>query len=267
VAIRLVLIDDHPLVLNGLAQLLGSDPDFEVVAMCGTAAEGLRAVAAHNPDVLLLDLALPDESGLSVLRRLDPTRPPAVVVLTASQDEGELLDAARLGARGIVLKAMAPRGLEQCVRAVHHGGQQLVVDDDRLAQRLAERRAVEAELENLLTVREIEILRRWLSASTTRRSPRGSGSASEPSRSTCTICTANCTWMDGRRCWSISARSATEARESTVGAPAMECLETGTGCRPPQWNVNPVVKRNAFVAVAPGSERCRPHHRPLCVTV
>jgi DNA-binding NarL/FixJ family response regulator len=159
VAIRLVLIDDHPLVLNGLAQLLGSDPDFEVVAMCGTAAEGLRAVAAHNPDVLLLDLALPDESGLSVLRRLDPTRPPAVVVLTASQDEGELLDAARLGARGIVLKAMAPRGLEQCVRAVHHGGQQLVVDDDRLAQRLAERRAVEAELENLLTVREIEILR------------------------------------------------------------------------------------------------------------
>jgi DNA-binding NarL/FixJ family response regulator len=159
VAIRLVLIDDHPLVLNGLAQLLGSDPDFEVVAMCGTAAEGLRAVAAHNPDVLLLDLALPDESGLSVLRRLDPTRPPAVVVLTASQDEGELLDAARLGARGIVLKAMAPRGLEQCVRAVHHGGQQLVVDDDRLAQRLAERRAVEAELENLLTAREIEILR------------------------------------------------------------------------------------------------------------
>jgi len=127
--------------------------------MCGTAAEGLRAVAAHNPDVLLLDLALPDESGLSVLRRLDPTRPPAVVVLTASQDEGELLDAARLGARGIVLKAMAPRGLEQCVRAVHHGGQQLVVDDDRLAQRLAERRAVEAELENLLTAREIEILR------------------------------------------------------------------------------------------------------------
>jgi DNA-binding NarL/FixJ family response regulator len=159
VAIRLVLVDDHPVVLNGLAQLLGSDPDFEVVAMCGTAAEGLKAVAALNPDVLLLDLALPDQSGLSVLRHLDPSRPPAVVVLTASQDEGELLDAARLGARGIVLKAMAPRALEACVRAVHHGGQQLVVDDDRLAQRLAERRAAEAELEHVLTAREIEILR------------------------------------------------------------------------------------------------------------
>jgi DNA-binding NarL/FixJ family response regulator len=159
VPIRLVLIDDHPLVLNGLAQLLGSDPDFEVVAMCGTAAEGLRAVETLHPDVLLLDLALPDESGLSVLRRLDPTKPPAVVVLTASQDEGELLDAARLGARGIVLKAMAPRVLEQCVRAVHHGSQQLVVEDDRLAQRLAQRRAAEAELESMLTAREIEILR------------------------------------------------------------------------------------------------------------
>jgi DNA-binding NarL/FixJ family response regulator len=149
VPIRLVLVDDHPLVLNGLAQLLGSDPEFEVVAMCGTAAEGLRAVETHRPDVLLLDLALPDESGLSVLRRLDPAAPPAVVVLTASQDEGELLDAARLGARGIVLKAMAP----------HHGSQQLIVEDERLAQRLTERRAAEEELESMLTVREIEILR------------------------------------------------------------------------------------------------------------
>ena len=158
-AIRLVLIDDHPLVLNGLAQLLGSDPEFEVVAMCGTAAEGLRAVKTLHPDVLLLDLALPDQSGMTVLRSLDPAKPPAVVVLTASQDEGELLDAARLGARGIVLKAMAPRALEACVRAVHRGAQQLVVDDDRLAQRLAERRAAETELERVLTAREIEILR------------------------------------------------------------------------------------------------------------
>jgi two-component system, NarL family, nitrate/nitrite response regulator NarL len=159
VPIRLVLIDDHPLVLSGLSQLLASDPDFEVVAMCGTAAEGLRAVETHQPDVLLLDLALPDESGLSVLRRLNPATPPAVVVLTASQDEGELLDAARLGARGIILKATAPRVIEDCVRAVHKGGRRLVVEDDHLAQRLAERRAAETELENLLTTREIEILR------------------------------------------------------------------------------------------------------------
>lgn len=158
-AIRLVLVDDHPLVLNGLAQLLGSDPEFQIVAMCGTAAEGLIAVETLKPDVLLLDLALPDDSGLNVLRRLDPKEPPAVVVLTASQDEGELLDAARLGARGIVLKAMAPRVLEDCVRAVHRGARQLVLDDETLAQRLQERQAVEQELEQTLTSREIEILR------------------------------------------------------------------------------------------------------------
>ena len=159
VAIRLVLIDDHPLVLNGLAQLLASDPEFQVVAMCGTAADGLRAVEALQPDVVLLDLALPDDSGLNVLRRLNPASRPAVVVLTASQDEGELLDAARLGARGIVLKAMAPRVLEDCVRAVHGGARQLVLNDEVLAQRLEERRAAEQELERLLTSREIEILR------------------------------------------------------------------------------------------------------------
>lgn len=158
-AIRLVLVDDHPIVLNGLAQLLRSDPEFEVVAMCGTAAEGLQAVESLEPDVLLLDLALPDEHGLSVLRRLNPDKPPAVVVLTATQDEAELLDAARLGARGIVLKAMAPRVLEDCVKAVHQGAQRLVVDDEGLAQRLAERQSVEAELQSLLTPREIEILR------------------------------------------------------------------------------------------------------------
>ncbi|HXW03920.1 MAG TPA: response regulator transcription factor [Vicinamibacterales bacterium] len=157
--IRLVLVDDHPLVLSGLEQLLASDPDFEVVATCDTAGEALRAVEVHNPDVLLLDLTLPDESGLSVLRRLSPTRPPAVIVLTASQDEGELLDAARLGARGIVLKAAAPRVLEDCVRAVHQGVRRLVVEDDYLAQRLEERRAAETELESLLTARELEILR------------------------------------------------------------------------------------------------------------
>jgi DNA-binding NarL/FixJ family response regulator len=159
VAIRVILIDDHPLVLNGLAQLLGSGPDFEVVAMCGNAADGLRAIETLRPDVVLLDLVLPDESGLSVLRRLNPATPPAVVVLTATQDEGQLLDAARLGARGIVRKATAPRVLEECVRAVHAGSKELVVDDDRLAQRLAERRAAEAELEQTLTMREIEILR------------------------------------------------------------------------------------------------------------
>src|SRR6516225_3019731 len=134
--INLVLVDDHPLVLNGLEQLLNAGPDFEVLATCGTAAEGLRAVRTLNPDVLVLDLRLPGEDGLEMLRRLDSSKRPAVVVLTASHDEEELLTAARLGARGIVLKAMAPRELEDCIRLVHAGGRRLNVDGMDLADRL-----------------------------------------------------------------------------------------------------------------------------------
>jgi DNA-binding NarL/FixJ family response regulator len=158
-AISLVLVDDHPLVLNGLQQVLQSEPDFEVLAACGTAADGLNAVEALHPDVLVLDLKLPGQDGLDVLRRLDPNRPPAVVVLTASHDEEELLDAARLGARGIVLKAMAPRVLEDCIRTVHAGGRRLSVDGIDLSKRLVERQTAETELGNLLTPREVEIVR------------------------------------------------------------------------------------------------------------
>jgi DNA-binding NarL/FixJ family response regulator len=157
--ISLVLLDDHPLVLSGLEQLLQSGTDFEVLATCGTAADGLQAVESLHPDVLVLDLKLPDQDGLHVLRRLDPTKRPAVVVLTASHDEDELLDAARLGARGIVLKAMAPRTLEECIRTVHGGGYRLSVDGVDLSKRLAERESVEAELAVLLTPRELEIVR------------------------------------------------------------------------------------------------------------
>ena len=158
-AIRIVLIDDHPMVLKGLEQLLQLNEDFEVVATCGTAAEGLQSVEALRPDVLLLDLKLPGEDGLSVLRRLDPAAAPAVVVVTASQDEDDLITAARLGARGIILKAMAPRVLEDCIRTVHAGGRALVVDGLDLSDRLAQRQDVETELEKVLTPRELEIVR------------------------------------------------------------------------------------------------------------
>lgn len=159
IPIRVVLVDDHPLVLGGLEQLLRTDPDFSVVATCGTVEAAWQAIEAHHPDVVILDLNLPDGSGLTLLRRLDPSQPPAVVVLTASQDEDLLLDAARQGARGIVLKAMAPRTLEDCVRAVHRGETRLQINGVDLSERLQDRRKVEAELEALLTPRELQILR------------------------------------------------------------------------------------------------------------
>jgi DNA-binding NarL/FixJ family response regulator len=158
-AIRIVLVDDHPLVVKGLEQLLQSSPDFEVLTTCSTVAEGLQAIERLQPDVVVLDLKMGNEDGLSLLRQLDSSKPPAVVVLTASQEEDDLLSAARLGARGIVLKAMAPRVLEDCLRTVHAGGRSLSVDGVDLANRLTQRQNVEDELERVLTPRELEILR------------------------------------------------------------------------------------------------------------
>jgi two-component system nitrate/nitrite response regulator NarL len=93
-----------------------------------------------------------------LLRRLDSTQPPAVVVLTATHDENALIDAARLGARGIVLKAMAPRVLEACLKAVFEGREWLTVDGVDIAERLRGRQKVEAELSAQLTPRELEIV-------------------------------------------------------------------------------------------------------------
>jgi two-component system, NarL family, nitrate/nitrite response regulator NarL len=153
-----VLVDDHPLVLDGLEQLLSATPEFKVIARCTTAADGLKAAKTLGPDVVVLDLTLPDDSGLNVLRALDAKSRPAVVVLTASHDEEELLAAVRLGARGVVLKAMAPRVLEDCIRTVHAGGQWLRVEGVDLSERLARRQRIETELAELLTPREVEIL-------------------------------------------------------------------------------------------------------------
>lgn len=158
-AITVVLVDDHPLVLGGLEQLLSSGPEFKVVRTCSTAEEGYQAVMSSTPDVLVLDLMLPGEDGLSLLRKLDVEKPPAVIVLTAVQDEDLLLDAARLGARGIVLKAMAPRILEDCIRAVHRGERRLNVEGVDLSKRLSERQLAEKDLADQLTPRELEILR------------------------------------------------------------------------------------------------------------
>ena len=84
---------------------------------------------------------------------------PAVVVLTASENEEDLLEAVRLGARGIVLKAMAPKTIERCIRAVYEGREWLTVEGQDLAARLAQRQRVEAELAERLTPRELEIVR------------------------------------------------------------------------------------------------------------
>jgi DNA-binding NarL/FixJ family response regulator len=158
--IRVILADDHPLVLNGLYHLLREYSEFEVLDRCTSGAEALAAAKRHRPDVLVLDLLMPGMDGLSVVRALNESEgPPAVVLLTAQLHEDELIEALRLGVRGFVLKEMATKLLVECLRRVHAGGQWLEKDSAGKAMaKLVRREAKGREIAGLLTPREIEVV-------------------------------------------------------------------------------------------------------------
>ena len=158
--IRLALADDHPLVLDGLAHRLGREPDLEVVARCPDGEAALRAVAELRPDVLVLDLRMPRLGGLEVLRRLARQKSATrVVVLAGEVGEADLLEAVRLGARGVALKGGAPGQLIDGIRAVHAGGRWLEGGLAGLAlEHLLAREAARQEPADPLTPRERELV-------------------------------------------------------------------------------------------------------------
>jgi DNA-binding NarL/FixJ family response regulator len=170
--VRIVAIDDHPIFRDGLRRLLEAEPGFEVVAEGGSGADALRLVKAFAPDILLLDLALPDKPGLEVLRSIEGgLRGTRVVVLTASADKRQVTDAFLLGARGLVLKESATATLYECIRSVMAGAYWL--DQDRLPdvidalRRLGNRRnPTPAET---LTRRELLIIAAIVEGSTNRQ--------------------------------------------------------------------------------------------------
>lgn len=120
--IRIIIADDHPIVLNGLEQLFRLEPDFKLVARCADGEEALEAVREHMPDIFIVDIRMPRRDGLSVIRELQRDKiPTRVILLTAALDEEEVIDAIRMGVAGVVLKEMAPQLLLQCIREVHAG--------------------------------------------------------------------------------------------------------------------------------------------------
>jgi len=160
-SMRVVIADDHPIVLAGLESLLQREPDILVVQRCADGVETLRAVAKHEPDVLVLDLRMPRADGLAVLRHMHEERlPTRTVLLAAVVDDDELVEAIRLGVRGIVLKEIAPQFLVECLRKVYTGGQwfeQRAVGD--AMDKLVRREAAAREVSGLLSRREIEVVR------------------------------------------------------------------------------------------------------------
>jgi two-component system, NarL family, nitrate/nitrite response regulator NarL len=161
VPIRLVLADDHPIVLDGLENLFRLEADFQVVARCVNGEESIAAVRRHRPDVLILDIHMPRKDGITVVRELaTETLPTKVVLLAAVLEDEEVLEALRLGVRGMVLKELAPRMLVQCVRKVHAGEPWLEMHAfSRVLHTLLRREAGGREAAGVLTPREIEMVR------------------------------------------------------------------------------------------------------------
>lgn len=159
--VNLVLCDDHPIVLAGLDSLFRLEQDFQVLARCINGEEALAAVRQHNPDILVLDLHIPRGNGLEILRVLRSEKlPTKVVMLTAELEEDEIVEALRLGVRGVVLKELAPQLLVECIRKVQAGEQWL---DKHLSnwalEALLRRESTGRAGSGTLSPREIEIVR------------------------------------------------------------------------------------------------------------
>ena len=120
--IRVVLADDHPIVRDGLKKMLSLESDIEVVGEATDGREALEQVQMHEPDILLLDLRMPNLDGLSALQTLQHiNRKTKVIVLTASEDKNEFVQSMKLGCSGIVLKQTAPELIVKSIRKVNDG--------------------------------------------------------------------------------------------------------------------------------------------------
>jgi DNA-binding NarL/FixJ family response regulator len=120
--IRVLIVDDHEMVREGLMAMLQPEPDFEVVGQTGAGAAVVELVATTHPDVVLLDARLPDVSGVEVCRRLTRSHPDvAVVILTTFTDADLVQECLLAGARGYVVKDVERFSLKESIRAVYRG--------------------------------------------------------------------------------------------------------------------------------------------------
>ncbi len=155
--IRVMLADDHAIVRQGLERLFETVDDIEVIASATNGREAVALVAELHPDVVLMDLSMPEMDGVEATRHIvgagGATR---VVVLTSFGDESRILDALNAGAHGYLLKHVAPDDLLNAVRAAHSGDAPL---DPRAGRVLLDARRSPAPRQDELTERELDVLR------------------------------------------------------------------------------------------------------------
>jgi DNA-binding NarL/FixJ family response regulator len=151
--IRVLSVDDHPLLREGIAAVINNQADMSLVALATSGTEAIQRYREHRPDVTLMDLRLPDVSGIDAMIAIRAEFPDArVMMLTSFDGDVEIERALRAGARGYVLKSLPPRELADAIRDVHAGRKRIPAD---VAAHLAEHMGEEG-----LTLRERDVLSR-----------------------------------------------------------------------------------------------------------
>ncbi|MCB0893952.1 MAG: response regulator transcription factor [Nocardioides sp.] len=158
--VRVLIADDHPVFRDGLASLLETQPEVEVVATAADGAEAVALAAEHAPDVVVMDLQMPVMNGIDATRRLAETQPDVrVLVFTMGEEDGTVLAAMRAGARGYLVKGASQDEVARAISTVQAGG---LVFGASLALRIADLLSGSTTPDRSafpqLTERELEIL-------------------------------------------------------------------------------------------------------------
>lgn len=160
--IRVLVVDDHPLLRDGIVGVLAGEPDMQLVAEAGNGLEAIKAFEACRPDITLMDLQMPEMGGVEAIRHIRQAFPTAkIIVLTTYAGDVQAVQALRAGAQGYLLKSSLRRELLDTIRAVRAGKRRIPPE---VASEIAEHSA-----DNELTARELEVLKQLANGNSNKR--------------------------------------------------------------------------------------------------